>query len=371
MPCLKHFFNPDFDHFHMVPVKESNGRIDHYNMGYVQNVVKGQVIAEWIEEVEGSCELHTKHFEEKKFPAGRHCKINPDNEDQLIATASGYVFYNPEGFITVKKLLNVRGDVDFSTGNIFFVSDMIVHNSIKSGFDVKARNINVKGHIEAAKVKAGGFLMCDGGIKGGGTAKITAGDDIKTNFCEKATLISNGNIIINSNCMHTDIYSEGKLAVRGRLIGGTCYCKEYAYIGEQLGGGLSNATQLVLGYSPNLILKIDNIDHQIELLDKLCKELEREAQIGPAHKAESLKKISRNKLKINFLRKKKRKILEALHEPERIEECRVMVAGEVKVGVEISIGQAYYQVDEPMTDVCFYNKNNEIIVGCGALKNKS
>lgn len=366
MPCLKHFFNPDFDHFHMVPVQENNGRVDHYNMGYVQNVVKGQVIAQWVDDEEGSCELNTKFYPEKEFPIGPNCAVNPHNEDQLISLVSGYVFYNPDGRITVKRLLNVRGDVDFSTGNIFFVGDMIVHNSIKSGFDVKARNINVKGHIEAANVKAGGFIKCDSGIKGGGKGVISAEQDIKTSFCEKATLVSNQNIVVESNCLHTQIYCESRLAVKGRLIGGPCYCGQYAFIGEQLGGGLSSPTQIILGYSPKLLLKIDNIDRQISIIEEEIKKFDKKSQTGPAHKSEYTDKMGRAKMKINFLNEKKRKIWETLQEPEKLDDCRVMVAGEVKVGVEISIGQAYYRVDEPMHDVYFYNKNNEIIVGFGA-----
>ena len=42
-----------------------------------------------------------------------------------IAAAKGYVFYL-NGKITVKTLLNVRQDVSFQTGNIFFVGDMAV-----------------------------------------------------------------------------------------------------------------------------------------------------------------------------------------------------------------------------------------------------
>lgn len=368
MPCLKHYFNPDFNHFQMVPVEKEHGRVDHYNMGYVQNVVKGQVIAQWIEDEEGECEINTRYFPEKIFPIGFNCKENPDNPNQLIATATGYVFYNPEGLISVKSLLNVRGDVDFSTGNIFFVGDMIVHESIKSGFDIKARNINVKGHIEASRIKAGGFLKCNSGIKGGGSAFVDAGGDIKTSFCEKATLVSGGNIIIDSNCLHTRIYSEGKLAVRGRFVGGPCYCYEYAYIGEQLGGGLSNTTQIIVGYKPSLLLKIDNISAEIDRINRECDQCDLKRRKGPSHQLEYDGRIERSRMKIRFLTEKRRKIWESMQESERLESCRVMVAGEVKVGVEISIGQAFYRVDEPMRDVCFYYKDNEIIVGSGALR---
>ncbi|ACS81400.1 FapA family protein [Maridesulfovibrio salexigens] len=369
MPCLKHYFDPDFDYTDLKPVEKNDGSVDYYNMGYVQSVIIGQVLAQWEEpDEDGKCPLGQRHYPEKEFPRGPNTKINPENTNQLIATRNGYVFYNEEGLITVKELLNVRGDVNLSTGNIFFVGDMVVHGSIKSGLDVKANNINVKGVIEQANVHAAGFLKCDGGIKGNTKGLIESKETLRTTFCENATLVSSGNIIIDKNCMHTTVYCEGKFAVKGRFAGGRCYSDQIVFIGEQLGGGLSAASQIIVGYNPLLLLQIDKISTQISVLENDVKDLQKIMSNGSSTTAEFTGKIEKCEMKIRFLKNKKKQLWGKIQQAEKLESCRIMVQGIVKSGVEISIGPAYMQVNEPLENVFFYYENNEIKVGSPALK---
>lgn len=66
MPCLKHFFNPDFDYQNLKPVEKTDGSVDYYNMGYVQSVITGQVLAQWEdEENEKSCAIGHRYYPEK------------------------------------------------------------------------------------------------------------------------------------------------------------------------------------------------------------------------------------------------------------------------------------------------------------------
>ncbi|MBI9111692.1 FapA family protein [Maridesulfovibrio ferrireducens] len=369
MPCLKHFFDPDFNHQNLKPTQKNDGSTDFYNMGYVQSVVIGQILAQWQEEEEeGKCANGYRHYSEKKFPKGPNTKINPDDSDQLIATRNGYVFYNEDGLIMVKELLNIRGDVGLSTGNIFFIGDLVVHGSIKSGLEVNAFNVNVKGIIEQAYVKAGGFLKCDGGIKGHGRAQIEAKESLRANFCENATIVSGKNIIIDKSCMHSKVYSEGKFAVKGRLCGGPCYSSQYIYVGEQLGGGLSTPAQLIVGYSPLVLLHIDKISGQIDKLNDLIAELTGKLSNDASNAIEYREKIDKYEIKVRFLKNKKKELWNTLEQTAKLESCRIMVSGIVKAGVEISIGQAFLQVNEPLEDVFFYYENHEIKVGSPALK---
>ncbi|WP_319778037.1 FapA family protein [Maridesulfovibrio sp.] len=369
MPCLKHYFDPDFDYTNLKPVEKNDGSVDYYNMGYVQSVITGQVLAQWVAPAEdSSCGLGQRYYPEKKFPRGPNTKLNPNNQDQLIATRNGYVFYNEEGLITVKELLNVRGDVNLSTGNIFFVGDIVVHGSIKSGLDVKANNINVKGIIEQANVHAAGFLKCDGGIKGNSNGFVESKGSLRTSFCENATLVSSGNIIIEKNCMHTKVYCEGKFAAKGRFAGGQCYSDQYVFIGEQLGGGLSAASQVIVGYNPVLLLQIDKISAQISAQKEEIRSLQQIMTSGSSTTPEFTQKIEKCEMKIRFLRNKKKQFWGKIQQTEKLESCRIMVQGIVKSGVEISIGPAYMQVNEPLENVFFYYENNEVKVGSPALK---
>ncbi len=46
---LHHYFDPDFDYQRLKPKIREDGKVDHYNLDYVQNVIAGQVLAEWKE----------------------------------------------------------------------------------------------------------------------------------------------------------------------------------------------------------------------------------------------------------------------------------------------------------------------------------
>lgn len=43
---LRHFFNPDFNHKKLRPETLKDGDVSQHYLGYVQNVVAGQVLAE-------------------------------------------------------------------------------------------------------------------------------------------------------------------------------------------------------------------------------------------------------------------------------------------------------------------------------------
>ncbi|WP_031484835.1 FapA family protein [Maridesulfovibrio frigidus] len=368
MPCLKHYFDPDFDYRNLKPTQKLDGSTDFYNIGYVQSVVIGQVLAEWKDEESEVCSDGHRQCPEKIFPKGPNTKINPEDPNQLIATKNGYVFYNADQLITVKELLNIRGDVGLTTGNIFFVGDLIVHGSVKSALEIKAYNVNVKGVIEQANIKAGGFLKCDGGIKGNSAAHIESKGSIRASFCENATLISGKNIIIDKSCMHSTVYCEGKFAVKGRLCGGPCYSDQFIYVGGQLGGGLSIPAQLIVGYSPHVLLQINKISKQIAKLRIRIENFEKDKLDGDSVTVSSMNNIEKCDVKVRFLKNKKKQLWNKLEHTHKLESCRIMCSGVVKSGVEISIGQAFLQVDEPLEDVFFYYENHEIKVGSPALK---
>jgi len=105
---LHHYFNPDFDYLNLKPKEQKNGKVDHYNLGYVQNVVRGQVIVEFKEVSPEDLDNYDKRFlyKEKKFPIGTNCTVNSENPDQLISLVNGYVYYDEKGNISVKELLN-------------------------------------------------------------------------------------------------------------------------------------------------------------------------------------------------------------------------------------------------------------------------
>ena len=185
---LRHYFNPDFDYLRPKPgVGEDGESSDLYSLGYVQNVIAGQLLAEVIPLEQAGAEPDPRFVLSRPvLPGGANTRVDPAYPNYLLSTSNGYVFYN-SGKITVKRLLNVRQDVSFRTGNIFFVGDMAVHGSVRSGFSVQANNLRIMGMVEGGVARARRDLMVDGGARGGAGQHclLDAGDKLLTPFLEK------------------------------------------------------------------------------------------------------------------------------------------------------------------------------------------
>lgn len=357
---LKHYFDPDFNHLDIKAKAKEYGRVDHLSRDYVHNVVAGEVLAEWIavpEEEEGAHDPRFL-FENKSFPIGPNCLIDPQSPDRLLAAVNGYAYYDSDRNIAVKTLLNIRRDVDYATGNISFVGDIVVHGAVRSGFAVKARNILALGPVEGAVVEATESIRIDAGIKGDNRAKIRAGGSIKVQFCENALVSAGKNVLIEGSAMHCKMFAGNSLAVKEKLIGGETTCRRMVHVGGQLGGGLSTITTIVLGYDPFFLQKIAELKAKIEILQQ-----ERERFAAQASKAQPEAAFQAENLeaKIGLFQKQLESCLEKLAE-EDVSACAVVVPGEVRPGVEISIGQLFHGISDFLRDVRIIGKNNQIAV---------
>ncbi|MGE4552961.1 MAG: DUF342 domain-containing protein [Desulfovibrionaceae bacterium] len=371
---LKHFFDPDFDHLHLKPRVRGDGSVDHRDLNYVQNVVRDQVLAEFVEieapedgeeDVAGEGRFV---FDEPAFPIGVNCRPDPRNPLRLLASVNGYVFYDEHGKIIVKSLLNVRRDVDYNTGDVVFVGDLVVHGSVRAGFRLRAAGVRVKQTVEGARLTSMGSIVCEGGIKGSGEAVLKATQTIRAGFCENATLVADQNVLIDGPVLHSRIYAGHKLAVKGRLTGGEVYCMDYAYIGGQLGGGIGAATSIVAGYDPLLLYTDQQLNAQIKGLREDLEQLKLHAERGKVFAAEAAPEMESLRRRMGRLIERKSQIWENIHATEALDTCRVMIEGEVKPGVEISIGSAYLRVDDFLRNVCFRYRDQEIVVESPAVK---
>lgn len=365
---LKHFFDPEFNHQKLKPHELADGSVDHYNLGYVQNVAQGQVLAQWVDSPEeAGGNGNQQAFEDKKFPAGKNTRVDPENSDRLLAATPGYVFYH-EGLINVKRTLNVRRDVDFHTGNIKFLGNVIVHGGVRSGFQVQGLNIMVKDTVEAALIRADESIVAEAGIKGGGKGVVKASGNLRAAYAENAMLLAGGRTLIDVACMHCEVFSGDQLAVKGRLAGGVAVSSRLIYVGEQLGGALGTETSLILGYDAMLLNKSQLVEARI----KVCKDRLKEYEVLLAkHKdlADEMRtKIASEHERLQGLLGKHRMIWSRINRLEDLDSCRVVVPGKVLPGVEVCIGEACLTVDEYLEDVCFLYKDYEIVITSPAMK---
>ncbi|MDR2696594.1 MAG: FapA family protein [Deltaproteobacteria bacterium] len=366
---LRHYFDPDMDHLALKPRVSSGDEADRYNLGYVQNTINGQVLAEVVPLTEiGNTTLTSLNprffLAEPVLPQGPNTRIDPRYPQYLLADANGYVFYH-EGAITVKKLLNVRGDVDFHTGNIFFVGDMAVHGNVRAGFEVQANRILIKGMVEGGVVRARTDLALQGGARGGVSARclLSAGGDLRLPFVEKAELRAGNTIYVERTCQHATVFAGSNLVVKDRLQGGVIHARSTIYVANQLGTSTASPTAIYLGYNAPRIRQLEKLDARMDELATRVAHYTAVAGHLPPDATPTTRKLAMGRQKLEVFRQRREQLWATLAADERLAgSCRLVVPGTVYPGVEVSIGRAFLTVESVYRNVVFQLQGDEVII---------
>jgi len=212
------------------PAPGTDETVDHRERSPIKTVSKGDPVARVIPPVPGENGL-TVTGEiipagipvEKKIPSGRN--IAPDTEDKnlLIALANGSVNVLSETRIDIDPVLNISGNVDYSTGNLDFTGSIIINGDVISGFTVKVTgSIHVKGVIEDAEVYAGGDIYATG-CAGGEKGSISAGGSIFIKYAVNSRINAGMDITVEEHLMNCDVHADGNIYVtkkNGLITGG-------------------------------------------------------------------------------------------------------------------------------------------------------
>lgn len=364
---LKHFFNPDYDHQNAKPGGGlgTDENADVYSMGYAQNVVPGQLLAQIVPLDQIKDAPDPRYIRSSPtLPQGPNTIVHPAHPDYLVADSRGYVFYN-EGKITVKGLLNVRQDVSFRTGNIFFVGDMAVHGKVLSGFSAQANNLRVKGMVEGGIVRARRDLMVEGGARGGSGQHclLDAGGKLLSPFLEKVEARARGNMAIEKYCLYSSVYAGANMIVRGQMYGSSVNAYGSVYVGAQLGNRAGVPTKVYLGYDPFGIRQLEKVDNIISSLSQSITHLKAVAGHLPPDANDATRKLASMRAQRERVKQRRAAIWEKLSEDENsIQNCKIIAPGKVFPGVEISIGKAFMLVERPYENVAFRLCYNDIVV---------
>ena len=364
---LKHFFNPDLHHLNLKPcseIAEASGS-NLYNLGYVQNVIKGQVLAEVVPLSEAGPNPDPRFIlESSEPPLGFNTVVDPAHPQYILAAVNGYVFYS-EGRITVKHQLNVRQDVSFQTGNIHFVGDMCVHGSVRAGFSVHANNVRIMGMVEGGSVDARQDLVIDVGARGGTGEHcvLEARGKILSPFLEKVEVRSRSHVITEKYCLYCTAYVGGNLVVRESLYGTTANAYGSVFVGKQLGNKAGVSTRVFLGYDPENIRELEELDTTISSLSQTLVHLKAVAGHLPPDATEASRKLVRTEKQRAQLIEQRESLWKKLSRDEAsMSTCRLIVPGTVYPGVEISIGRTFMQVERMYQNVTFMLSEDDIIV---------
>lgn len=318
-------------------------QVDYTALNLIHNVKEGQEICRLIRPTEGEpgCtvlgqDIPAKSGKSVPLPKGRNTEISED-EDALVASVSGHVEFTGRSF-QVKPVLDIDGDVDFSTGNIKFLGDVNIKGDVLTGFTVRAMgSVWVGGVIEAGStVEAGGDLTVVKGILGDGTTTVRAHRCIFSKYIENATIYVRENLqtdaIINGN-----IYCDGEILVRsgrGTIMGGRIWAAKRVSA-TTVGSRSECRTSIALGGLPCTNFEREQVQRELKNLEMELEKLE--CQLDSPVKSSLISKVrvklNTAELRLQQLEEDLLDIQEELKDREEGRlECSVAYAG-----TEISI----------------------------------
>ncbi len=241
--------------------EDESGRINFYELNTIENVRAGQVLARKVSSDVGSRpgyritgeEIPPPPMEEAKFLVGKNTEVSEDGRE-LRATIDGHVVYI-DGRINIEPVYEVKGNVDFGTGNINFLGSLFIEGGVKDGFKLRAEgDIQIKGGVGRAKLTAKGSIRIDEGIYADHLGSVWAGKDIICKFVEGGDLYAQGSVIVGEEVLHSFIDAEGNVIVngkRGSIVGGRIRAKEEV-IARTIGCEQETTTSIEVGIEPKI-----------------------------------------------------------------------------------------------------------------------
>lgn len=362
------------------PREADADKVDMRELGTVTNVLRGRELAEKIPlksgedgaSVKGK-PLKARQGKDRQLPKGKNVEVSDDGL-HLLAAIDGHVVVR-EGKIDVLPVFEVKGDVDYSVGNIDFVGTVIVKGTVREGFTVVASgDIQVSGSVEGAKLKSGGKIIVKGGVSGMGKGELSAQGDIVVRYAEQATLQSGSRVVAERAILHSLVYARSVVEVsggkKGTIVGGKIYAGSKV-ICDELGSKMGTRTEVQVGISPDLIEdkrakerdfaeslnKLNEVEKNLGYLKKL-----EEAQALDEEKRGILVTLTRAKFQLRAhvenLQKQLAEIEATLYESKG--RASVLVRGYCYPGVVVSIKGVSYVVREALQFVSFVYEEGEV-----------
>lgn len=211
------------------PRDRGDGTVDYRDIGFIETVGKGQMLAEVVPAEKGidgrdvfGNTIEGPLGKQPAVPTGKNTVYDEENH-AIISEVDGSVEV-VRGVINVQDMLRINGNVDLSTGDINFPGDVYVSGDVLSGFNLISKgSIVVTGTVEGARVEAATDISVGATINGMERGVVTAGGSVRCKYIHSCTLKTGGSIYADS-IMHCNIEAGGSVELAGKraiFVGGT------------------------------------------------------------------------------------------------------------------------------------------------------
>lgn len=355
-------------------IEDEFGRVDYRQIQNLQNVTVGQKIVEKIPPTPGEPGMNVRGEEikanpgkDKQIKLGKNVAWTEDNL-AIVSTINGEPSL-VNNKVSVHEVHEIKGDVNFQSGNINFLGSVIIRGNVESGFKIEAEgDVTIYGNVDSAEIKAGGNIFVKGGISGMDKGKVICGGDFSAKYIEHATVDCEGTITVREAIMHCQVNADQKVVCeggKGLIVGGLIRSGE-EISAKTIGSRLGTVTELEVGVKPKLKLELQELEEQLkankESLDKA------EKAIGLLSKMPNLpddrKEMLQNLIKTSYVLKaqineadaKRQQLMEEILVKSK-EKGRIRVKEVIYPGIRVTMGKTTIMIqDEIKYAVLVYNE---------------
>lgn len=254
-----------------------NECVDYHKIRSIIHIKQGEFIGEIIPEVVGEDGINLLG---ERIKATNKI-INTLNTGDNIVVQNSRIYAGISGAlkiiddqIHVDEILNISGDVDYSTGDIDFSGDIFITGSIREGFIVDCeRDMVVLGSIEPTNITCGNNLKVQHGIIGSNKYSIDVEGSIYSLHAENAHINSIGSVVIENGVLNCEINTLDTLFIgKNNSMTGGKYHSLNGIIAGNIGNDSIKETQIFLGTDYKVENKLLSVQKtSIELNEQMNK----------------------------------------------------------------------------------------------------
>jgi len=240
-----------------VSLTNGGGAVSHYERSSVTSVSSGTQIATLHPATEGADGWTVQG---KALPAKRGKSLGLKLDDSVDVKPDGAVLAHHDGllefkggWLRVKEVLEIKENVDFSTGNVQFGGDVLISGSVKDCFTVSATgSIVVRQLVEAATLTAGVDIALEGGMAAREKGEVQAWRDVTARYLDSVSVSVGRDLEVAKEIVNCTLWVAGAIrAPRCAVIGGEIRASgavDLGVIGAEGGAG----PEITLGRIPEV-----------------------------------------------------------------------------------------------------------------------
>ncbi len=203
------------------PKLNEDGSVDFHQLGNIKPVKPGDKLATLTPADHGKpginvvgAPLPPNKVSVQILRFGRNITISED-KCTIYSQVAGHVTL-VDDLVMVSDVYEVPANVDASTGDIEYKGTVNIVGNVNTGYAVKADgDIVVNGVVEGATLIAGGNIVLKRGMQGMSRGSLEAGGNITAKFIENSRVVSGGTLMCDA-VLHSDVECKGEISILGK-----------------------------------------------------------------------------------------------------------------------------------------------------------